>query len=1046
MPHEFRIAIASAPDATAARRRALEAIAALNVRLAGRATFVPVAEPADDAEVAVVLAWNEADDAFAAALERTAAVSDTVLFARTDPPAISLSDRAEVLRLLAARERLDVLVDRHRDGLRLVSYEHDVGAAVERELVRLIEARTGIRAAPLDLRPRLDGTYVERPRLLRRLPDTPGHVVVLTAPYGSGKSVLAAQWAAQLEEAGQRVLWPDVDDRDVAVAPRLATALGVAADTPNDWLREGLWEVPTVVVLEGLPPDADLSPLLDDPLGFVLLASREPLQDPALAPLEEAGRLTRLGPSELAFTLDEAAILVADVEEARRLQATTVGWALPLHVAALTGATPEPEALVAGIRASLSPAAWHELLFLAAVPQLPVAATRPETEHLVAAGFVQALGNAVRLHPWFADVLFEHERDAVAEATTRQADRLPLALRGEAYARIGDAERLASVLAAAADAELWRETPTRLVAWDATVDGFATPERDWAVGAAQGRLGAFDRAIVRLTAALESPSFGPSRRLAVARELCVPLAIADPEAGRDLLARAEAWIRDAAPEVAARYLANAAIFHAHADHMTDAVNTTHRALALFPPDSPHRVAAEVNLALFAWNLTGDFGARLEAQLTTLERVSATYPVQALGQCRDLGMFHAWLGDWGAARGFLERAAAGAAINPAIAVEARAALAYLDGDPETVRAHLRAAASFANPYVADIVAMYAILLDLEAGDVGHADRTFGASPRGTFATCAHARTLAARGEADAAITLLDGAASEDRVRRLYLAAARYEVTRERSDLEAFLSVTTAGARLLPGFFALDRLPSEPALAAHYPIEEVLRAGRIDAITARETEIPALRIDLLGGFEVRLLGERLELTGRHRQILTLLTLGLPREEVAEAVWPETDAKKQRNNLNVQLAGLRKAIEPWGVPTYLGETGLTRVASDYKALMTALEAGDVAQVDALYRGPLAPGVDLRPVEDERARLRESVVATLYAGAEGSPDAERLLLRALDIEPLHEEALQRLLERLVRRGRRREAVERYRRFEARLHAELDLEPTPETRAVLDA
>lgn len=1046
MPHELRIAIASAPDAAATRRRALETIAALNVRLAGQATLAPVPAPSEDAEVALVLAWNEADDAFAEVLARSATAPDTVLFARTDPPAVALADRAEVLRRLAARERLDELVDRYRERIRLVPYERDVGAAVERELVRLIEARTGLRAAPLDVRPRLDGTYLERPRLLRRLPDTPGHVVVLTAPYGSGKSVLAAQWAAQLEEGGQRVIWLGMDDGDGAVAPRLATALGVAADTPSAWLRERLWEVPTVVVVEGLAPDADPEPLLDDPGGFVLLAGREPLRASGLARLEEDGRLTRLGPADLAFTEQEAVRLVGDDDEARRLQATTVGWALPLHVAALTGSAPEPGALVAGIRASLTEPCWHELLFLAAVPHLPLAACRSETDRLVASGFVQALGNAVRLHPWFADLLRERERDAVAEAAAEHANRLPLRLRGEAYARSGDAERLAGVLAQAADAELWREAPTRLVAWDATVDGFSSPERDWAVGAAHGRLGAFDEAIVRLTAAVDAASFGPEKRLAVARELCVPLGVNDPETGRLLLERAEAWIPDAGPEVAARFLGNAAIFHAHTGSMADAVETAQRALALFPPDSPHRVAAEVNLALFGWNLTGDFDARLAAQAATLERVSATYPVQALGQCRDLGVFHAWLGDWQAARDFLERAAAGAAINPSIAVEARAALAYLDGDRDGVSEQLRAAASFPNAYVADIVAMYRILLDLEADDLANAHRAYEASPRGTFATSAHARTLAARGETDAALALLDAEVSDDRVRRLYLAAARYEVTRDRSDLDAFLSVTTAGARLLPGFLPLATLPADTDLAAHYPIEEVLRSGRADAIAAREEEVPPLRIDLLGGVEVRLLGEPLELTGRHRQIVTLLVMRLSREEVGEAVWPETDAKKQRNNLGVQLAGLRKAIEPWGVPTYLGDGGLTRVSSDYRDLLAALRAGDASTVLSLYRGPLAPGIELRPVQEERVRLDEAVIATLYEAADDSPQAERLLLRVLELEPLHEEALQRLLATLIRRGRRREAAERYRRFADQLRADLDLEPMPETRALVGA
>jgi len=104
-------------------------------------------------------------------------------------------------------------------------------------------------------------------------------------------------------------------------------------------------------------------------------------------------------------------------------------------------------------------------------------------------------------------------------------------------------------------------------------------------------------------------------------------------------------------------------------------------------------------------------------------------------------------------------------------------------------------------------------------------------------------------------------------------------------------------------------------------------------------------------------------------------------------------------------------------------------------------------------------RPIlAEDRVRFVGEPVAMIVADtlAEARDAAEMIVFDYDDLpahmdigpggEPLHEEALQRLLERLVRRGRRREAIERYRRFEARLHAERGLGPTPETRAVLDA
>lgn len=52
----------------------------------------------------------------------------------------------------------------------------------------------------IGFRPRSTALFLERPRLLRLLPEEPGYVVWLEAPYGYGKSVLTSQWAARLEE------------------------------------------------------------------------------------------------------------------------------------------------------------------------------------------------------------------------------------------------------------------------------------------------------------------------------------------------------------------------------------------------------------------------------------------------------------------------------------------------------------------------------------------------------------------------------------------------------------------------------------------------------------------------------------------------------------------------------------------------------------------------------------------------------------------------------------------------------------------------------
>ena len=233
---------------------------------------------------------------------------------------------------------------------------------------------------------------------------------------------------------------------------------------------------------------------------------------------------------------------------------------------------------------------------------------------------------------------------------------------------------------------------------------------------------------------------------------------------------------------------------------------------------------------------------------------------------------------------------------------------------------------------------------------------------------------------------------------------------------------------------------------YPLEQVAMSGWREAAARRAQELPPLELNLLGRFQVRLFGQDLKLTDRQQQLILLPTLGFSREETAEIMWPEIPADKQRNNLGVQLNSLRKLIEPWGFKTYLTEHGLQNVCSDYEQLKRALAEGNASEALRLYAEPLAPGLTLELLENERQELRGAVVRLLFgAAAEGPPnEAVTLLTRVLELDPLHEEGLQQLLKHLLARGRRQEAVRRYQAFEQRLEAEMGLEPLAETTALL--
>jgi DNA-binding SARP family transcriptional activator len=139
---------------------------------------------------------------------------------------------------------------------------------------------------------------------------------------------------------------------------------------------------------------------------------------------------------------------------------------------------------------------------------------------------------------------------------------------------------------------------------------------------------------------------------------------------------------------------------------------------------------------------------------------------------------------------------------------------------------------------------------------------------------------------------------------------------------------------------------------------------------------------------------------------------------------------------------------VPTYIGEQGLMRTGSDLAELRAALRADDAGAVLDLYRGDFAPGVDLEEVNVEREQLRRQVAQLLLraAGGAGAQQAEVMLARVLELDPLDEAALQQMLRLWVATGRRARAVEAYERFRQMLGEQIGARPLPATRAALDA
>lgn len=898
------------------------------------------------------------------------------------------------------------------------------------------------------IRPKVSPLHLGRRRLLGSLPDDAGFAVWLEAPYGYGKSVLASQWAEQLEAQGWRVVWTSAG----GAAPRqqVAHELDLPASAPWSVLLGALWAQPTLLVVEDLERLEDheaLSPFLRDLGGLVLLASRGPVTASELPRLLTIGRLVHVTAEQLGFSKEEAEELFENGERASDVWRRTHGWPLPLHFAHLTGELPERTSLLEGLRASLSHPEWEELLLLATLEMLPLEAALLTTEQLARSGFARHAEGGFLLHPLVGEAVLRSHGEAARTVLEREQARLSPLARAEAFERSGHLSGLARSLEAVSE-QLWRLAPEAVLRWDAMVPANPSPRRHIAAGGALKVLGRNQESAQRLEAALEAGTLTPDEELLALGELCWVQALTAPAEAPATVHRGEALLDIVEPERAGRFLTNTFIVDIMGARFGAAIGKLERALEYFPPGSPYRVGARINLALARWDQDGELETRLRTQMETLPDTWRLYPSDAPGQCRDVAMLHAWLGRVAEARSYFEQARDGARHNPLVDLEVRAALAHLDADPEPFETLLSEAEAWGDAYTLEIITMHGVNT---LGRVpSEARRFYERSPaKGGLAAAAHALTLAAGGAEAEATRLLDANIAQfpDRPRQLYLRAARYRVTRSPEDLEAFMGLTTAGARLLPGFVPLSELPqNRPDLAQAYPLEEVAGAGWREATMLRAAELPDLELNLLGAFQTRLFGKELRLTERQQQLMLLATLGLNREETAEVMWPEVSHEKQRNNLGVQLNSLRKLIEPWGFGTYLTEHGLERVRSDYAELKRALAERRADVALQLYTEPLAPGLTLELLEDERRQLREEVVALLFAASTGSqPEhATALLARVLELDPLHEAALQALLRLLLGKGRRHEALRRYREFQARLLEETGLAPLDETAGLV--
>jgi Tol biopolymer transport system component/DNA-binding SARP family transcriptional activator len=236
---------------------------------------------------------------------------------------------------------------------------------------------------------------------------------------------------------------------------------------------------------------------------------------------------------------------------------------------------------------------------------------------------------------------------------------------------------------------------------------------------------------------------------------------------------------------------------------------------------------------------------------------------------------------------------------------------------------------------------------------------------------------------------------------------------------------------------------------------------------------------GLISLRLLGG-LELTGsdgrpvtsllsqpRRLALLVYLTTAAPgrlhrKDTVRTLFWPEADGLRARQALNRAIYVLRHTLDPEAVVTRGDdEVGVRegRIKCDVILFEQALEAGSLDPALELYRGDLAPGFLVsgipdfeRWLEGERSRLRARAVAAAMelAGREEAlgrlTQAEGWAHRAALLSPYDERAVARRIALLDRLGDRAGAQRAFDELRRRLREDLEVEPSPETAALLES
>jgi LuxR family transcriptional regulator, maltose regulon positive regulatory protein len=260
-----------------------------------------------------------------------------------------------------------------------------------------------------------------------------------------------------------------------------------------------------------------------------------------------------------------------------------------------------------------------------------------------------------------------------------------------------------------------------------------------------------------------------------------------------------------------------------------------------------------------------------------------------------------------------------------------------------------------------------------------------------------------------------------------------------------------------------------------VRRVIRRRKLSSPDAAALAWPwPIRVYTLGRFAL-FIGEARFDHGRkaQRRVLDLLKaiiafggIGVGRDQLATALWPDSEGADGINALEVTLYRLRKVLgRDDAIRLEQGEVSLNRRAvwvdayafDELAVLAGRKEAGTGRDPDEwadaarkaidLYYGSFLPFEEpsqwLLPYQERlRSRFRRLLV---YISREWPAlPAIDALSRAIEIDPAGEELHRRLIAILIECGRQAEGVEAFQRCDRMLRATVGVAPSTETRAVL--